>query len=800
MLKLQGYTINFPKEDIPISEKREKPEYCRDWSQAIYAYAVNGFDKGIFANEERYCENRKYGEGKQSTEPYENKLNPKASKESSDKGKYANIKYDVIAVLSMFRNRFIGKFLKKQEDILCRAIDEFADDERSNKMESKWFDIENKGVLDQINNQLGIKPGQQSSLPQNRDEFETYYELGGDKLDYEVAGEEIIAHDLQCSDAEMVYIQMLLDFFDSKKLAAFVDIDPYTRKTKIKYADIKKLCIEWDDLGTYQNATFFGYYEHMTVADFRKTTGLDEEKVKDIATYYNNLQSEPISFETEDKYKELGYRNYDSIVIDIWNCCWRGVDTIREDVKITGKPRKAELDKGKLIQVGDDYFKKGVVTDRDVMVYKCKWVIGTEYVFEWGLLNDQISTDEINRKLPIVCLRLDGLSLCEQLKPMEDNICLNDYKFQNALAIAAPDGYVYDYDALQETVKAIPGVKAVDIPTQRRMGNGDLIMRLNKSGMMEVMRGGNGLPFVQMKGGLGTALADYEGVWKGSIEKMQIITGISLFNNGTQLSPETSVEQLRQVKAETEESLSIYDSRFRTLKGYLGLIVLCRAQKLIAYDKRAEKSYKSAIGKAAIEAIKKIELSKLSPTEWGIEIVSRPTESDKERIMNVLNGLIAQGGLEGVPNKPSLYFTVLRLLEEKNGVLKAERFIALYEKSITDESMKMRQSNMRMQMQIAEQQAKTKSELEIKKEEAKGKVYQANVWAAAAAKVWETQMIHQTVDTPTDQRQAAKEFVLKSMELAKNQDAPTQTAQPTQPNPMAQPNPTQQQDNKQPSV
>ena len=788
MLKLQGFTINFPNEDIPISEKREKPEYCRDWAQAIYAYAVNGHDKGIFVNEGRYRENRKYGEGKQDTSIYDNKLNPKSDDEP-DKGKYANIQYDVIAVLSMFRNRFVGKFLKNEEDILCRAIDEFADDERSNKMESKWFDIENKNILDQINNQLGIKPGQQSSLPQNRDEFETYYELGGDKLDYETAGEEIIAHDLQCSDVEMVYIQMLLDYFDSKKLAAFVDVDPYTRKTKIKYADIRRLCIEWDDLGTYQNATFFGYYEHMTVADFRKASGADEETVREVATYFNTYQPEPITFESESKYKELGYRNYDSIVIDIWNCCWRGVDTIREDVKIS-KPRKAEIDKGKLIQVGDDYFKR-VATDRDVMVYKCKWVVGTEQIFDWGLLNDQISTDEINRKLPIVCLRLDGLSLCEQLKPIEDTICLNDYKFQNALAIAAPDGYVYDYDALMETTKVIPGVKAVNIPTQRRMGNGDLIMRMNKSGMMEVMRGGNGLPFVQMKGGLGTALTDYEGVWKGSLEKMQVITGISIFNNGTQLSPETSVEQLRLVKAETEESLSIYDSRFRTLKGYLGLIVLCRAQKLIAYDKRAEKSYKSAIGKAAVEAIKKIELSKLSPTEWGVEVVSRPTEADKERIMRVLDGLIAQSGLEGVPNKPSLYFTVERLLEGKNGVLKAERFIALYEKSITDESMKMRQSNMQQQMQIAEQQAKTKSALEVEKEKVKGQVYQSNVWAAAAAKVWEAQMIHKTVDIPTDQRQTAKELVMKSMELAKSQDEGT----PPQPN-EAQLNPTQQSDNK----
>ena len=54
----------FPSENIPIEDKRKKPEYSLLWSKAIFQYGQNDVH-GFYVKKDQININRTYGRGRQ---------------------------------------------------------------------------------------------------------------------------------------------------------------------------------------------------------------------------------------------------------------------------------------------------------------------------------------------------------------------------------------------------------------------------------------------------------------------------------------------------------------------------------------------------------------------------------------------------------------------------------------------------------------------------------------------------------------------------------------------------------------
>jgi hypothetical protein len=736
-----------PGDGISIDDKRKSPKYSLDMAKFIYSYEGYNGD-GLYSNYERFRENTLYGKAKQSKDRYEDKKDPldpviekvessdgesyRATAETKRRG-YGNIDYKILHVLPKFRSVYVGRMSKVKTDIVARSQDPLTKAEKETKKNRIWI---NKYLIDDPNYAALIKQTQgaeEQFIPASREELDIVF--SGDKVDYEIAIENAIRNDFDQSDWDEINEKLHGSMFDNNRCATETVVDKLTMQTRQEYVDIESVIIQHSRFNDYRNAEFCARFVPYTVAEFRsENPQLSEGKIRELINNYLGskwINDTPSGFMLDgaDVYSDTGNCNYNNFYLPVLKCYWKTVDTHlkkgSKDVEIKGKVRKSELKSGKIFEKDSKYYKKVPIDVKDVevqMVYSCMWIIGSEYVWKYGAMEDQIR-DNKGVKLPITYYRVDGDSLNERCQRPVDDIVLNELTFQDALTSAAKQGYLFDWESAVATANEIDGMNPLDLMAIRRRGDGDIYMKFGlDSDFGSIAKGGyQGLPIQKLEGGIGTQLDEYIRILATKLQQIQSLTGIVGEQAAEVVKGDDTAYQAQLRATASSDATNVYFKAVDRIKGRSSQSAAYRIQNLISYNKDSYEAYSKIIGKQGCDAIKEMEKRNESPSELGILIIAQPTDQEIAEI----NMWIQQGLAGGKNGNASITmgdaFMITEMLKNGTSVKEIKKFMLYRENQRNREQQQQAAEQQQVQGQVMQQAEQQKQKFEMDKIFAKAK-------------------------------------------------------------------------------
>lgn len=294
------------------------------------------------------------------------------------------------------------------------------------------------------------------------------------------------------------------------------------------------------------------------------------------------------------------------------------------------------------------------------MIYGCKWIIGTDYAYDYGKARDipRTKSNFGETNLGFHVYRYSNKSINERLQPHEDALNLNWLKLQNLKSRAKPNGVSIEIDALENM-----NIAGKDWTPLRILGmyeaSGNLVHRaVGYDGTFS-----RHAPIQQLQGGIGTAYQELIEDCNWQIEMMRTKSGINEIFAAATPDPEQSVGGSKLAMQATSNSiqpmLSAYNHIFKST-------VTSTARKIQLNTRyKKTKGLDKAIGDGSSKIISIG--SDLSFLEMGIELTVVPADEQKTKIeqgaLTALNTKDQNG--DGQITFPD-YMLVSRLVEAGN--------------------------------------------------------------------------------------------------------------------------------------
>lgn len=722
-----NYSDQYKAKLFPFPSDTTEPEDRDDkwhlaWAQAIYSYYVQNRCGVRYSDKDLYDTNRRYANGTQSPNIYMDML--LGNETDFERQGWMNVNFDdIFSPAPKYMTAIQGIFESIEHDILARAIDEKSAVEREISKEKLWVKKMFKEQFDQVNQVLGIpQEMNQEILPESREELDMFEKMGGFKFKHELAQEKAIAYTLEFSDYKEIKRKVISDFA-TLNMAGIIDlVDEYTGKSKIEYIDPANLIIEYCGDRDYRKARFAGIPLTYSIVDLRtqnKGDFTEEELAKyaqQFSTYLGNDQRTVYNrggdIDSDGSYKYNDYK------IPVIYFCWKSAYPIYEEYEEVEIPkykiRKNELKTGKIVEKNGKFFKQKRINKKISeiqVVHHCKWIVGTDKVFQYGLMNDIVKKKNIEAVLPIHFVKLSGRSIVDLMRPVLDQIEMIWLRLQNAIAKAPPPGLAIEHSALQNISLGGETMKPLDMIKMYRQ-TGDIIYRATPFH-------GHYQPHVQGKlieelvGGVGQAIVESIRAFELCFNQLSELSGIDRTTTAS-INPNTemAVGTQKMAVAATNNILKPIYAQYLRLKENCATNISYRIQLITYHTKLEENPYLSILGRPMLEALK--EAGTNPPSEYGIKIYARPTDEMKAEI----RALAVEAMKVGKNGQPGItmgeYMFIMEQLNTSHGLTYARAFLTYKEQKNKEEDLKLQRENMTIQnennIRLAQEQKKLEME------------------------------------------------------------------------------------------
>lgn len=338
-----------------------------------------------------------------------------------------------------------------------------------------------------------------------------------------------------------------------------------------------------------------------------------------------------------------------SLVLDLYFYSWD------EEVKVmknnsSGNPRIHMKDFSYYIGKEDEFYKnnptKKIFRTKNQVVYKATWVVGTDYIYNYGLLRDMArsQSDPYRTRLPILIyapLIKDGQthSIMDEIKPVIDSAQLKWQRIQEAIAKALPPGMEIDIDGLLGAVEAL-GDKDYNISKILQMAFKENIHIL--SGGSRKYGANNSKSVTPLYGGLGP---DFNGWMEGLRSDLFLLQEITGLNSVAAGSPDKYTG-----KGVSDNAMATADYSIKHLFNAKRIHFedICKLKTVLGMDQIASGNaigIKKAIG---VDAFDYVQINAAaSKYEYNIVIEERPSAQMWADIYNDAQTALAMGPQQG---------------------------------------------------------------------------------------------------------------------------------------------------------
>ena len=671
----------------PLEKGREWIlQYCK----AAYGDYTSVNRGSFFNNRNAYYRLKEYAQGNQSINKYKRVMGVDGDSDET----WLAIDWSILPILPKYRRIALGKLNKIDYNITAQAIDPVAVEEKEDYFANVKAKLMMKETLVQQgmpnlaqNPKLALGP-QDPKTPDEIALMENYTYKHAMSIEMEQA----IRLVFEQNDVSEIRKRLKEDLFDFGVAAVKEFIDPANNQVRMRRVNPSNVIISHCSKNDFSDASHVGEIYEMTIQDLKRMAGnqFSEEEYQDIAGKVLNQYGNPRAYPANTPH----FQGYDKFKVQVLDIEIMSVDDIVFESRIDRR--------------GNKVFARAKYQDRNKrkqkykrtsykVVYRGKWIIGTDYIFNFGKLNDQkrkknqMTETSFSYHLYAPDMHnMKCLGILEQCVTIADSIQIAHYRLQNVINSARPKGIMIELGALEDVALGSGGadmtpMQILDLYNQ----TGTLVYRRNDlSG-----RPTNYRPIEELENGIGRDASAYYQIIQQQIQMLQQITGLNQFTDGS-TPPERALNQTAQLAAQaTNNSLSYIIDGDRHLLESVAKSVVIRVQDLASGGNL--KGYVSSLGQESVNFFKAS--AKLSVHDFGIIIEDRPDDEGRARLMQLVQASLGQGALN---------MEDAALIEDTPSLRVAQQILAfrmrMRKKEEEQKAMQQQQTNSQMQQQAAQ--------------------------------------------------------------------------------------------------
>lgn len=697
----QDNKYSFPRDDINPALKAQAP-YSLSFAQAAYGLHLKDQNGSRNARNDEIALLRLYAQGRQPVEKYLDLLCPKDK--HGKRKTYMDISSDPISIIPKFKSIVKGKFMQMHHEIGADALDEKSGGERRAKRHRLWAKSQLQARLEpaQALMEAGATPEQaQEIIPKTIEELNMMETAGSFKLLWETGMELLLKDSFNISDWDTDTKDRLYDdIFNLASIATRDYTDKASGKAMCRYVDQEKVIKRFSREKRSRNIDYAGEIISISPNTLRIESGetLSQETIDQIIEETNQRTAYDYTYENGI---EGFYERHGNMTINVLDLTWKTLDIIKQE-KVKGKDGETYFN-----NVDYNFEKRNdaqeILEGKMQMVYSCKWVIGTDHVYDYGIEEDIIRPTPKTVRLPFNFYKLAEKSMLELAIPFEDGVNLAWARLQNGVAKSAPPGIAVDISALKNVTNGINKLKPLEV-LQIRRETGDLLFSATTH-HSQVINPNASKPIFDLPGGAGGYLKEQMELIAFNIGMIRDVTAINELMDASTPNPNIGLGTAEIAAEGTNNSLYVLYNAYKAVKEGTAENLSYRIQNIIRYKDYTP--YENVIGSGLLEMFK--QGSPISSSHFGIKLTLKPQEKERQALMQTA-GMAFQNGI--------LKYSDMMFLQQEvmNGSLKyARMYIMRKEEEYREKQEAATQANTEAQSQeIMKQQ---ENALEGRKEE-----------------------------------------------------------------------------------
>jgi len=706
-----------PYPDHNVNPDKKGRDWCLEYARAAYYDWQFVYPKGIFSgNGGDYSKYRLYSLGKQPNSQYKKWLGV----DEATNNTWLSLDWSIRSIISPYRDKAISRLMSQDYNIVATPVDQLAKSE----MDEYYAKLKSKLVLRDVmvekdpemanHPMLMMQPGE----PEDIEELEMRLEMG-EQFNRSKDAEMAIQLALYQNDYKTKRRRIYEDLFDLG-VAGFKDWLDENGKPCFRVVDPECVITSFAKSSDFSEIVHAGeiidvpLIELAQVKDEEGNIMFTDKDLTDFASTIAGQFGNPRLLGLGTGWMKP-YDKFKCKVLDIEFYTYNE-RVYKDTVDEVGNPdfRKADFGRGKK---SEKYIRKKIQ-----YTYKCKWVIGTDKCYDWGMCYDQIRTNETRKKAKTRLsytfyaynfYQMKAQGMMERLIPYIDDYQLTMLKIQNFKNRAVPSGWWIDLSSL-EKVAMTKGGQDMEPKELLQMffETGVLLGRSDTDG--GTPQSSNWRPVIPVEN---TAASELQMFYNDLVNTISAIEKITGYNDVTlgQASSKTLVPGYDAGQQSTNEALYPLSFSEENVLLRLSEAMLSRTQQGL---KKGEISgYAPALNS---NLLKFMEISPdIAWRDYGIELEKRSTSDQKGWLMQAMQQDIANGFLNSSD--------AVLLINTKN-VKEAQVIWAYRVKKEKERQQKQKMAEMQAQQennmqaqqaaaQVAQQQFQMESQFELQKEQ-----------------------------------------------------------------------------------
>ena len=636
-----------PYPDHNIDPSKKGREWCMEYAKAAYYDWQFVYPKGIFSgNGGDYSKFKLYALGKQPNSQYKKWLGV----DETTNNTWLSLDWSIRAIVSGYRDKAISRLLNSEYNITATPVDQLAKTETT----KYYADIKTRLMMQQAADESGmpelkklplvqIMPGEPSDL----EELEMRVEFG-EQFNRSKDAEMAIQLAFYQNDYKTKRRKIFEDLFDLG-VSGVKDFLSEDGEPQFRVVDPECVITSFDKNGDFSNIVHAGEIIDVPLIELAQVTDdegnpmFDEKELHEFASTISGQFGNPRLLGLGTGWMKP-YDKFKCKVLDIEFYTYNDrVYRDTPDENGNNDFRKAEYGRGKK---SDKYTRKKIQ-----YVYKCKWIIGTDKCYDFGMCYDQKRANDLKHKAKTKLsytfyaynfYQMKAQGMMERLIPYIVDYQLTMLKIQNFKNRAVPSGWWIDLSAL-EKVAMSKGGKDMEAKELLDMffQTGVLLGRSDSDGGTPQSQ--NWRPVIPIEN---TAASELQMFYNDLIATISAIEKMTGYNDVTlgQASSKTLVPGYESGQQSTTEALYPMAFAEENISLRLAEAMLCRTQQ--GLKKGDITGYAPALNTNTLQFMQ------ISPDiafrDYGIELEKRSTTDQKAWLMQAMqmdiqNGLLNVG-------------------------------------------------------------------------------------------------------------------------------------------------------------
>lgn len=702
---------SFPS-DLIDPKIKEGKDYCLKYIKAGYARYKENMYFINFQRRSDWVTNRQYAVGNQTVQKYLNWVS-KLKNAQNQTVSYLDLDWSIVSTIPKIRDKVLSYLLKIDYDIFADAINPEAQQDREQAKVRMKAEKELKPFFEEMAALTGLPldKGGAEFIPETENELDLWMQYAF-RLNYEIAMELGIQAVYNENDWKEVRKLMFEDAFDLGVMACETYIDRISGRIRVDYIDPINMVLE--DFRGHDGSIMprIGYVKKMTIAELKLEAGnqFTEEEYHKMAEQFKGWWTNPEQLSPYADYINTDitqwYRQYDNWQILVMKYQWDTCDrykftkrTINGEEFVFPEKFDAKIEKKSKVNENGDLVQKEVYATDVKTIYQGKWIIGTDYIYDYGkaanIPRPQENMKECHKSIHFY--RVSTKSMIDRIIPYADSIQLAWLKIQNAKARSYPRGMLLEIGAFDNVFIDSKLVTAEQV-LQTGMQTGVWTYRRNST-MDDDGYDNAGRPMEETEGGMGTFYQEMLQSIASDIASINEVIGTNAFTDATTPSSEALVGIANIAVQNTQDALNPLLSGFISIHEQASLSICLLMQLLVRHGKFT--GYTSAIGnmpRQYIEVGNEVAGVFGSLVAYGIRIQARATTEQKQQLLRYAELALAnsqkpgEGGIELTD-----LIELSRMLENGTNIKMIANILGQRIRNYKIQAQQMKQQDMQLQ-------------------------------------------------------------------------------------------------------